>query len=113
MAWVHNILEKWQGSQKLFANGKESLAPNMQMTAVGNLSDPEEIINNSWSNVELNGTAAPTLLEILNLPLSLSSKGLCAGWIEVKNLYWIQNIHSHRVKIDVDITCEILSDTRN
>jgi len=50
MAMVRNFLEMWQGSQNLRATQKESWAQNKQMTAVGYISDTEEIIKASWSN---------------------------------------------------------------
>jgi len=49
MAKVHDFLEMWQGSQNLWDTQKESRAPNKQMTAVGYISDTEEIIKPSWS----------------------------------------------------------------
>jgi len=50
MAMVRNFLEMWQGSQNLRATQKESWAQNKQMTAVGYISDTEEIVKASWSN---------------------------------------------------------------
>jgi len=44
MAKVNDFLEMWQGSRNLCAIQKESRAQNMQMTAVGYISDTEEII---------------------------------------------------------------------
>jgi hypothetical protein len=49
MAKVHNFLEMWQGSQNLHATQNESRAQNKQTTAVGYISDPEEIVKASWS----------------------------------------------------------------
>ena len=49
MAKVHYSLEMWQGSQNLRGTQKESWAQNKQMTAVGYISDTEEILNASWS----------------------------------------------------------------
>jgi len=49
MAKVHDVLEMLHGSQNLRATQKESRAQNKQMTAVGYISDMEEIINASWS----------------------------------------------------------------
>jgi len=49
MAKVHDFLEMSQGSQNLRATQKESRAQNKQMTAVGYISDTEEIVKASWS----------------------------------------------------------------
>ena len=48
MAKVHNFLEMWQGSQTLRATHKESCAQTKQMTAVGCISDTEELVKASW-----------------------------------------------------------------
>jgi len=47
MAKVHVFLEMWQGCQNLGATQKESRAQNEQMTAVGYISDTEEIVKAS------------------------------------------------------------------
>jgi len=49
MAKVHDFLEMWQGSQNLPPTQKESRAQNKQMTAVGYISDTEEIVKAYWS----------------------------------------------------------------
>jgi len=48
MTKVHEFLEMWQGSQTLRSTQKESHAQNRQMTAVGYISDTEEIVKASW-----------------------------------------------------------------
>jgi len=58
MAKVHDFLEMWQGSQNLRATQKESRAQNKQMTAIGSISDTEEIVNASWSLFQHDGAAA-------------------------------------------------------
>ena len=63
MAKVHDFLEMWQGSQTLQATQKESRAQNNQMTAVGYISDTEEIVKGSWSNFQHDSAAAFTLSE--------------------------------------------------
>jgi hypothetical protein len=50
MAKVHDLLEMWQGSQNLHATQQESRAENKQMTAVGYISDTEEIVKASCIN---------------------------------------------------------------
>jgi type VI protein secretion system component VasK len=47
MAKVHNFLEMWQGSQNLHATQKEARAQYKQMTAIGYISDTEEIVKAS------------------------------------------------------------------
>jgi hypothetical protein len=50
-------LEMWQGSQNLCATQKEFYAQTMPITAVGSISDTEEIIKVCWS-VSQNDDAA-------------------------------------------------------
>jgi len=50
MAKVHDFLDMWQGSQNLQATQNESGTQNMQMTAVGYISDTEEIVKETWSH---------------------------------------------------------------
>jgi hypothetical protein len=47
-----------QGSQNLCATLKESRAQNWQMTAVGYISDPDEIVKASWCLFQQDGEAA-------------------------------------------------------
>jgi hypothetical protein len=51
MAKVHEIVEMWPASQNLCSTLKESRPENKQMTAVGFISDTEEIFQASWSNI--------------------------------------------------------------
>jgi hypothetical protein len=48
MANVHDFLDMWQGSQNQHATQKEFRARNKPMTAVGYISDTQEIIKASW-----------------------------------------------------------------
>jgi len=48
MAKVHDFLGMWQGSQNLRDTQMETRAQNKQMTAVGYISDTEEIVQASW-----------------------------------------------------------------
>jgi hypothetical protein len=57
MAKVHNFLEMWQGSRNLRATQKESRAQNKQITAVGYISDPEELVKSFWSLFQHDGAA--------------------------------------------------------
>jgi len=47
MAKVHDFLEMWQGSQNQCSTQKESRAQSKQMTAVGYISDREEMVKAS------------------------------------------------------------------
>jgi len=58
MAKVHYLVEMWQGSQNLCATQKESCTQNKQMTAIGYISDMEEIVKASWSLFQHHGQAA-------------------------------------------------------
>jgi hypothetical protein len=79
MATVHNLLEIWQGGQNECATQKESRAQNMQMTAVGYISDTEEIVKASWSLFQHDGVAAFKLSERSPLPPPLSAKDVPGG----------------------------------
>jgi hypothetical protein len=60
---VHDFLKVWQGSQTLRATQKEFCPQNKQTTAVGYISDTEEVIKASWSNFHHDGAAAFKLSE--------------------------------------------------
>ena len=63
IAKVHDCLEMWQARDNLSATQKESCAKNEQMTAVGYISDTDEIIKASWSLFQHDGAAAFKLSE--------------------------------------------------
>jgi len=110
MAKVHHFLEMWQGSQNLRVTQKESRAQNMQMTAVGYISDTEEIVKASWSLFQHDGAAAFKLSERSPLPPALSAKDLPGGTTQILNLRRIRRINRHPVKIDDDSAPESISD---
>ena len=83
MANVHDFLEMWQGSQTIKATQKKSRAQNKQMTAVGYISDTEEIVKASWSKFHHDGAAAFKLSENSPLPPALSAKDLPGGRTQV------------------------------
>jgi hypothetical protein len=58
MAKVHDCFEMWQGSQNLRATQKECGAQDKQMTAIGYISDTEELVKASWSLFQRDGAAA-------------------------------------------------------
>jgi hypothetical protein len=76
MAKVHNFLEMWQGSQNLSATQKRSRAQIMQTTAVGYISDTDEIVNAFWSPFQHDGVAAFKLSDRSLFKLPLSAKEL-------------------------------------
>jgi len=76
MAKVHDFLETWQGSQNLRATQKASRTQNKQITAVGYISDTEEIVKASWSLFQHDGAAAFKLSEKSPVPPALSAKDL-------------------------------------
>jgi len=113
MAKVHDLLEMWQGSQNLLATQKESRAQNKQMTAVGYISDTEEIVKASWSLFQHDGAAAFKLSERSPLPPALSAKDLPGGRTQIINVRRIRRINRHPVESDVDSAPESISDTED
>jgi hypothetical protein len=86
IAKVHDFLEMWQGSQNLSATQKKSRSQNTQMTAVGYISDTEDIVKVSWLVFQHDGAAAFKLAERPALPPPLSAKYLPAGRTQVLNV---------------------------
>jgi len=113
MAKVHDFLEMWQGSQNLRATQKESRAQNKQMTAVGYISDTEEIVKASWSLFQHDGAAAFKLSERSPLPPALSAKDLSGGRTQILNVRRIRRINRHPVESDDDSAPESISDTKH
>jgi len=113
MAKVHDFLEMWQGSQNLRATQKESRAQNKQMTAVGYISDTEEIVKASWSLFQHDGAAAFKLSERSPLPPALSAKDLPGGRTQILNVRRIRRINRHPVESDDDSSPESISDTED
>ena len=113
MAKVHDILEMWQDSQNLRATHKEHCAQNKQMTAVGYISDMEEIVKASWSLFQHDGAAAFKLSERSPLPPPLSAKDLPGGRTQILNARRIQRLNRHPVQNDEDSASESISDTED
>jgi len=111
MAKVHDFLEMWHASQHLRATQKESRTENKQMTAMGYISDSEEIVNASWSLFQHDGAAAFKLSERSPLPPPLSPKDLLGGHNQVLNDHRIRRINRHPVESDEDCAPESNSDT--
>jgi len=110
---VHNVLEMWQGSEILRATQKESRAQNHQMTAIGHISDTEEIVKASWPNVHHDSAAAFKLSEKSPVPPALSAKDIPGGQTQVLNVHRINQIDRHPAKSDEDSSPESISDTEN
>jgi len=113
MAKVHDFLEMWQGSQTLRGTQKESCAQNKQMTAVGYISDTEEIVKASWSNLHHDGVAAFKMSEKSPVPPAFPAKDLPGGRTQVLNVRQIKQIDRHPAQSDEDSSAESISDTEN
>jgi len=113
MAKVQDVLEMWQGSQNLRATQKESCAQTKQMTAVGYISDMEEIVEAFWSLFQHDGAAAFKLSERSPLPRPLCAKDLPRGPTQILNLRQIRRINRHPVESDEDSAPESISDTED
>jgi hypothetical protein len=113
MAKVHDCLEMWQGSQNLRVTQKKSRAQNKQITAVGYISDTQEIVKASWSLFQRDGAAAFKLSERSPLPPALCAKDLPGGRTQILNVRRIRRINSHPVESDKDSAPESISDTED
>jgi len=113
MAKFHDLLEMWQGSQTLRATQKESHAQNNQTTAVGYISDTEEIIKAFWSKFHHDGAAGFKLSEKSPMAPALSAKDLPGGRTQVLNVRRIKRIDHHPAESDEDSSPESISDTEN
>jgi hypothetical protein len=113
MAKVHDFLEMWQGSQNLRATKKESHAQNKQMTAMGYISDTEEIVKASLSLFQHDGAAACQLSERTPLPPPLSAKNLPGGRTQILRARRIRRNYRHPVESDEDSPPESISDTED
>jgi len=111
MAKLHDFLEMWQGSQNLRPTQKESRAQNKQMTAVGYISDTDEIVKASWSLFQHDGATAFTLSERSPLPQALYAKDLPGGRTQILNVRRIRRINCHPVESDDNSEPESISDT--
>ena len=111
MVNVHNVLEMWQGSQNLQATQKESCAQNKQMTAVGYISDIEEMVKASWSHCQHDGAAALKLSDKSPVQPALSAKDLPGGRTKVLNVRRIKRFNRHPAATDEHSSPERISDT--
>jgi len=83
------------------------------MTAVGYISDNEEIIKASWWNFQHDGAAAFELSERSLLPPALSAKDLAGGPTQVFVVHQIERINRHPAKSDEDRAPRSISNTKN
>jgi len=111
MAKVHDFLEMWQGSQNVRATQKESRAQNKQMTAVGYFSDPEEIVNASWTTFKPHCAAAFKLSERSPQPPALSSIDLPGGRTQLLNICRMKKIDRDQTASDENRAPESISDS--
>jgi hypothetical protein len=87
MAKVQDLLEMWLGSQNLRATQNESRARNILITAVGYISDTEDIIKPTWSLFQHGRVAAFNLSERPPLQPPLSAKDLPGGLTKILNAH--------------------------
>jgi len=113
MAKVYDFLEMWQGSQNLCATQMDSRAQTKQMTAVGYISDTEEIVKSSWSLFQHDGAAAFKLSERSPLQPAWSAKDLPGGRTQILNVRRIRRINGHPLEIDEDSAPESILDTED
>jgi len=83
------------------------------MTAVGYISDTEDIVKASWSNFEQNGAAEFKLLEKSPVPPALSAHDLPGGRTKVLNVSRIIRNNCHPAESDQESSPESISDTQN
>jgi len=83
------------------------------MTAIGYISDTEEIIIASWSNFQHDGGAAFKLSEGLPVPPALSAKNLPGRRTKVLNVCRIKRIDYHPAESDKHSAPERVLDTKN
>jgi len=102
MPKVHNFSEMWHGSQNILATQKESREQIKQMTAVGCMSDTEEMVNAFWSLFQHDGEAAFKLSQRFTFQPSLSAKDLPGGRTQLLNARRNWKINCHPVKSDDD-----------
>jgi len=83
------------------------------MTAVGYISDTEEIVNASRTIFQHDGATAFELSERSRQPPALSAKDLRGAQTQILNVCRLKQIDRHRAKSDEDRACESISDTES
>jgi hypothetical protein len=105
------MLEMWQCSQTLCTTQQESCARTKQMTDIGYISDTEEIVNASWTNVQHVGAAAFKLSERSPQSPALSAKDLLGGRTQIQSVHQINKIDWRPAESDWDGAPESISNT--
>jgi len=85
----------------------------MHMTAVGYISDTEQIVKACWSNFQHDCAAAFEWSETSPVPPALSAKNLPGGQTQLWNVHWIKRIDLHLAKSDKDCAPQTILDTEN
>src|ERR1700749_1030580 len=84
MAKVHDFLDMWDGSQKLRRMQQEARAQNSEMTAMGYISDTDEMVDAGWESFKHDGATAFKVIEQNSgLPTSLPHSELLHGKTKV------------------------------
>jgi len=83
------------------------------MTAVGYISDTEEMVKGYCSNFQRDGAAAFDLSEQSPVPPALSAMDLTGGRMQILNVRRIQRIDHHPAQSDEDSSPESISATEN
>jgi len=83
------------------------------MTAIGYISDTEEIIKSSWSLFQQDGVAAYKLSERSLLPPASLAMDLPQGQTQVSNVHQMKRFHRLPAKSDEDSAAECISDTEH
>jgi len=113
MANVHNHLEMLQHCKHLHATPEESHTQQKQLTAIGYISDTEEIVKACCALFQPDEVGAFKLSERSPLAPALSAKDLPGGHTEVLNFQEVGRKDRHSVESDVDSTPESISDTED
>jgi hypothetical protein len=83
------------------------------MTAIGYISDTEELVKASWSLFHHDAVAAFKLSEKSPVPPALSTKDLPGRRTQIMNVRRIKQIDRHSAESDEDSLPESISDTEN
>jgi hypothetical protein len=111
MAKVHDLKGMWQGSQNQRAAQKEFRARKKQMTAIGYISDTEEIVTAFCLLFHHDGAAVFKLPERSPFQPALSVKDLPGGRTQILNVRHIPRINRHPVESEEDSAPDSISDT--
>jgi hypothetical protein len=113
IAKVHDCLKMLYSSQILGTTQKESRTQNQQMTLVGYIWDPEEIVKTYWALFQHDGAAIIKMSEWSLLPPAGSEMDLPGGQTQIVIVCRICRLNRHPVKSDQDSPPESIPDTDN